>query len=73
MPTVLNLLRSNRVDSLLLSYGHKTPDSNLIDLLADVLHWCDAAGECFEVLLAQACRRYVSELNPRSSEEAREP
>jgi len=53
-----------------------TPDNaftNLIDLLADAMHWCDATGQDFHIAFAQACRHYVHELNDEQLDERRLP
>lgn len=45
--------------------------TNLVDLLADLMHWSDFAGEDFHWALAQACRHYVHELNDQQHDERR--
>ena len=46
-------------------------DTNLIDLLADAMHWCDHTGRDFHIALAQACRHYIHELNDQQQDERR--
>jgi hypothetical protein len=43
-------------------YGADDPALNLIDLLADAMHWCDANGQEFHLLYAVANCQYVRDL-----------
>ena len=66
-----NELRSTRFDEVVNTYGNDEPDTNLIDLLADAMHWCDHTGKDFHIALAQACRHYIHELNDQQQDERR--
>ena len=66
-----NLTRARRCDKAIDRYGDDLPESNLIDFLADAMHLCDAGGMDFHILLAQACRHYVNELNDNQQDERR--
>jgi hypothetical protein len=69
-------MRTNRERSLqcepaLETYGDDDSVTNLVDLLADAMHWCDHNGEDFQFALAQACRHYINELNDDQQDERR--
>ncbi len=71
-------MRTNRERALqsekaIARYGDDLLESNLIDLLADAMHWCDGNGQSFHYLLAQACRHYIHELNDQQLDERRLP
>lgn len=66
-----NTQRAERADPIIRQYGDDLVESNLIDLLADSMHWCDANREDFHYILAQACRHYVNELNDAQDDERR--
>ena len=68
-----NATRSTRCAKAIARYGDRDPDpgTNLIDFLADAMHWCDQTKEDFHYLLAQACRHYVNELNDDQQDERR--
>ena len=53
--TTSNQQRADRCQAA--STGYSTTDrvTNLIDLLTDAMHWCDANGEDFHIALT-ACR-----------------
>jgi hypothetical protein len=63
--------RAMRCDSVIAGYGDDLIESNLIDLLADAMHWCDYTGRDFHIALAQACRHYIHELNDEQQDERR--
>ena len=46
--------RVERRDKALAAYNDDLPDSNLIDLVADAMHWCRAKGYDFPAKLAMA-------------------
>jgi len=52
-----------RADQTLKRYGKDLHESNLIDLLADAMHWCDATGVNFHWIMVQASRHYFQEVN----------
>jgi len=66
-----NHIRAARCGKAIARYGDDLPESNLIDFLADAMHCCDAEGMDFHILLAQACRHYVNELNDNQQDERR--
>jgi len=66
-----NAIRSKRCATAIARYGDDLPESNLIDFLADAMHCCDSDGMDFHILLAQACRHYVIELNYDQQDERR--
>ena len=66
-----NQHRATRCDRAIVKYGDDLPESNLIDLLTDAMHWCDANGGDFHIALAQACRHYLNELNEEQRDERR--
>ena len=68
-----NETRASRCADAVARYGDDMQESNLIDFLADAMHFCDAEGMNFHILLAQACRHYVNELNDQQTEERRLP
>jgi hypothetical protein len=63
LPTETNQSRAERCDGVLAAYGdHTSTSENLIDLLTDAIHWCDAGEVDFRMSLAMACRHYLNEL-----------
>jgi hypothetical protein len=66
-----NYMRASRCDKAIAGYGDDLVESNLIDLLADAMHWCDANGGDFHIALAQACRHYLNELSDNQKDERR--
>ena len=69
MPT--NQQRADNAWQAIARYGDDVPESNLIDFLTDAMHCCDAGGMDFHILLAQACRHYVYDLNDQQQDERR--
>ena len=65
--------RAKRADSAIAGYGDDLRESNLIDLLADIMHWCDANRSDFHYMLAMASRHYINELNGQQLDERRLP
>jgi hypothetical protein len=68
-----NETRASRFDEVVAIYGDDEPDTNLIDLLADAMHWADHIRRDFHIALAQACRHYIHELNNQQTDERRMP
>lgn len=66
---VIRAVRANRI--LTRSCMGDDLATSLVDLLADVMHWCDLSGENFHIALAQACRHYIHELNDEQQDERR--
>jgi hypothetical protein len=71
MTILTNERRAARADKAITAYGDDLKESNLIDLLADAMHWCDGNREDFHFILAQACRHYIHELNNAQQDERR--
>ena len=73
-PAAANESRARRCDRVLAGYGDPgSLSENLIDLLTDAMHWCDASSLDFHISLAMACRHYVNELNDEQRDERRMP
>jgi hypothetical protein len=53
--------RIERCDRAIVAYNDDLPELNLIDLLADAMHWCQAKGQDFEATLAMARTHCESE------------
>jgi hypothetical protein len=66
-----NQTRAFRCNAALVAYGDDLMESNLVDFLADAMHWCDQHHEDFHYRLAQACRHYINELNDEQLDERR--
>jgi hypothetical protein len=66
-----NRLRGERCDRAIAAYSDQDEFTNLVDFLADAMHWCDGTGQDFHLALAQACRHYVHELNDQQHDERR--
>jgi len=66
-----NETRSNRFDKVVAIYGDDAPDTHLIDLLTDAMHWTDHTGRDFQIALAKACRHYIHELKDQQRDERR--
>lgn len=67
------LRRVKQCDTALIRYADETSFTNLIDLLADAMHWCDANGEDFHYALCLAGKHFIAELNDQPIEERRLP
>ena len=62
-PNIANAKRAARCRAALTGYNDKYDlVANLIDLLADARHWCDAHGRCFGDLDRIAHEHYLAEL-----------
>ena len=66
-----NDLRADRCEKALAAYSKDDSFTNLVDFLADAMHWCDFTGQDFHIALAQACRHYIHELNVEQQHERR--
>ena len=66
-----NQPRADRCERALATYPDADPFTNLVDLLADAMHWCDLTGQDFHLALAQACRHYLHEFNDQQIDERR--
>ena len=69
--TASNQQRADRCQQSITAYSDDDDHSNLVDLLTDAMHWCDANGEDFHIALAMACRHYIHELNDEQHDERR--
>jgi hypothetical protein len=60
-----NATRAQRCAKAIALYGDRDldPASQLIDLLADMRHWCDRHGEDFASLDRLAYNHYLTELH----------
>lgn len=65
--------RAKRCEAAIRTYEDTDAAVNLVDILCDAMHWCDANGENFHYLLATACRHYINELNDEQTDERRLP
>ena len=65
--------RAQRCREALIGYADDGLFTNLIDLLADAMHWCDESGEDFHFALCVAGKHYLAELNDEPTEERRMP
>ena len=64
MKTMTNKQRAARTAKLLRQYNkYDLPESCLIDILADVRHWCDWHGHDFAKLDREAFGHYVAEIS----------
>ena len=66
-----NQPRADRCEQALAAYSDADQFTNLVDLLADAMHWCDLTGQDFHLALAQACRNYLNEFNDQQIDERR--
>jgi hypothetical protein len=66
-----NDLRADRCERAISAYSTDDSFTNLVDFLADAMHWCDSTGQDFHIALAQACRHYIHELNDQQQDERR--
>jgi acetone carboxylase gamma subunit len=65
--------RVERCRKALVGYSDDDRFTSLIDLLADAMHWSDAAGENFHYALCVAGKHYLAELNDEPTEQRRMP
>jgi hypothetical protein len=66
-----NQERASHCERVIEAYDVDDLATNLIDLLCDAMHWCDHNGENFHLLLANACRHYIHELNDEQTKRTR--
>ncbi len=66
-----NRERASHCGRVIEAYAADEVATNLIDLLCDAMHWCDQNGENFHLLLANAGRHYIDELNDQQTDERR--
>ena len=65
--------RVDKCDAVLRNYSDDGVFSNLIDLLADAMHWSDATAEDFHYALCLAGKHYLAELNDEPTTERKLP
>jgi hypothetical protein len=66
-----NQARADRCEQAITAYSDDDDFTNLVDFLADAMHYCDSTGQDFHIALAQACRHYIHELNDQQQDERR--
>jgi hypothetical protein len=66
-----NELRADRCGKTLSAYSKDNSFTNLVDFLADAMHWSDFTGQDFHIALARACRHYIHELDHEQRDERR--
>lgn len=64
-------VRANRCEQAIAAYSDDDSFTNLVDFLADAMHWADCTGQDFHIALAQACRHYINELNDQQQDDRR--
>ncbi|MBS0264475.1 MAG: hypothetical protein JSS02_21250 [Planctomycetes bacterium] len=69
--TQSNQQRADRAEKAIHAFADDDDFTNLVDFLADAMHFCDATGQDFHIALAQACRHYIHELNDEQHDERR--
>ena len=62
-PTLSREQRCRRADKAINAYANGDTRENLVDLLADVMHWCDDMDEPFEEFYATARVHHAAERN----------
>jgi hypothetical protein len=65
--------RAEQCRGALIAYPDSSLFTNLIDLLADAMHWCDETGEDFHYALCVACKHYLAEVNEEQTDARRMP
>ena len=63
MTTISNPERARRAADSIARYGDDIDEANLIDFLADALHWCRQYGHDFERCLRLARDHFHAETN----------
>jgi hypothetical protein len=66
-----NQERADRCQQAITAYSADDDFTNLVDFLADAMHWSDCTAHDFHLALAQACRHYIHELNDQQQDERR--
>ena len=66
-----NQQRADRFQQAITAYSDVDDYINLVDFLADAMHFCDSTGQDFHIALAQACQHYIHELNDQQQDERR--
>jgi hypothetical protein len=63
MTTMTNSQRAHRAAISIASYSDDIDESNLIDFLADAIHWCHRFDQDFERCLRLAREHFAAEVN----------
>jgi hypothetical protein len=71
--TLNNQKRAARCEQVLNAYSHDDSFTNLTDLLADAMHFCDTTSQDFHYALCLAGKHFVAELNDEQLDERRLP
>jgi hypothetical protein len=58
-----NQVRSQRAEQVLSTYADYDTKTNLVDFLADSMHWCQAKGHDFLPILAAAVKHFAVEVS----------
>lgn len=64
--------RARRAAEAIEAYSDDDNRSNLVDFLADAMHWCHLSGHCFDDVLDTARRHFDREIT-EETEERRNP
>jgi hypothetical protein len=64
-----NPQRSDRTEQMLARYSDDAARTNLVDLLADAMHWCQANGHDFASILGTAQMHFETEVANREGVE----
>ena len=56
--------RQPKAAAVIAGYGNGDQRENLVDLLADAIHWCQVVGAPFDELCATARLHFAAEINP---------
>jgi hypothetical protein len=60
--TLSNQERAVRCQQAITAYSDDDTYTNLVDLLADAMHWCHVQGRCFRDILDTAQMHFDAEL-----------
>lgn len=61
--TLTNQQRSDRCQQAIAAYSDDNTYTNLVDFLADAMHWCHLNGHRFEDVLGTAMMHFNAESN----------
>lgn len=62
-PILTNAERAERCASAVRKYSDEDPRTNLVDWLADAMHWCELNGHPFVHILDTAMMHFTAESN----------
>jgi hypothetical protein len=69
----VNRERAQHCRDALIGYANDELFTNLVDFLADAMHFCDESGEDFHYALCMAGKHYLAEFNDEQTDERRLP